>query len=250
MKLDRRRRSRWYASLLALTLAFPLGWIAWTQATSNFAVVEQGRIYRAGQMPARVLRRTLHEHGIRTVLNLRGPNLKESWYRDELEATLAAGATQIDVALSSCVWMSRIQLRTLVKVLDTCDYPVLMHCAWGSERTGLTAAVVELLRPGTTLEGARRQLSLRFLYVRLGDGKIMAEFLDRYEGWLRRKRLEHNPAVFRRWVADGYAPPAPSREQWPYDPDPLLTVTRPAQPSPGNSVLPEDAMSPRTTVRR
>ena len=132
-------------------------------------------------MPAGALRQTLRDHHIKTVLNLRGPNPRESWYRDEIAATLAEGATQVDIPLSSCVWMSRIQLRTLVRQLDSCDYPVLIHCAWGSERTGLASAIAELLRPGGTVDEARAQLALRYLYVRLGDGRIMAEFLDQYE---------------------------------------------------------------------
>ncbi|MGC8642928.1 MAG: tyrosine-protein phosphatase [Isosphaeraceae bacterium] len=178
-------------------------------------------------MSATALSRTIREHQIKTVLNLRGPNLGESWYRDEIAATLASGATQVDLSLSSCVWMSRIQLRALVRMLDTCDHPLIMHCAWGSERTGLASAITELLRPGGTLASARDQLVLRHLYVRLGDGKIMAEFVDQYADWLRRNRLEHSPEVFRRWVAEGYVPGKPSREAWPYDPAPLVVVTHP-----------------------
>jgi hypothetical protein len=230
MGLGRKRRGRWFTRLAALVLAFPLTWIGWNQATYNFAVLQPGRIYRSGQMSPGALLRTLREHRIKTVLNLRGPNPRESWYRDEIATTLKAGATQIDLPLSSCVWMSRIQLRTLIRVLDTCEYPVLFHCAWGSERTGLTAAIAELLRPESTLADARGQLALRYLYVRLGDGKIMAEFLEQYEAWLRENHLEHRPAVFRRWVAEGYVPRKPNREEWPYDPSPLVVVTRPRPP--------------------
>lgn len=231
MGLGRKRRGRWFARLLALVLAVPLTWIGWNQATYNFAVLQPGRIYRSGQMSPSALLRTLREHQIKTVLNLRGPNPRESWYRDEIATTLAAGATQVDLPLSSCVWMSRIQLRTFIRVLDTCEYPVLFHCAWGSERTGLAAAIAELLCEGSTLADARRQLAIRYLYVRLGDGRIMAEFLDQYENWLRAKNLEHRPEVFRTWVVAGYLPGKPNREEWPYDPSPLVTVTQPPRPS-------------------
>jgi hypothetical protein len=228
MGLGRMRRGRWFARLLAMVLAVPLTWIGWNQATYNFAVLQPGRIYRSGQMFPSALLRTLREHEVKTVLNLRGPNPRESWYRDEIATTLAAGATQVDLPLSSCVWMSRIQLRTFIRVLDTCEYPVLLHCAWGSERTGLAAAIAELLCAGSTLADARRQLALRYLYVRLGDGRIMAEFLDQYENWLRAKNLEHRPEVFRTWVEDGYLPGKPNREEWPYDPSPLVIVTQPS----------------------
>jgi hypothetical protein len=215
------------ARLAALVLAFPVMWVGWNQGNYNFGIMQTGRIYRSGQMPSGALERTVRERDIKTVLNLRGPNPQASWYRDEVAATLSAGATQVDIPLSSCVWMSRIQLRTLVRVLDTCEYPLLVHCAWGSERTGLTSAVAELLRPSGTLADARAQLALRYLFVRLGDGRIMAEFLDQYEAWLRRLTLEHCPELFRRWVAEGYVPGKPNREDWPYDPLPLVVETRP-----------------------
>jgi protein tyrosine phosphatase (PTP) superfamily phosphohydrolase (DUF442 family) len=179
-------------------------------------------------MSAPRLARTLRERGVRTVLNLRGANPDQPWYRAEREATLAAGATQVDVSMSSCVWMSRAQLRTLIRALDSSRYPMLIHCSWGSERTGLVSAFAELLRDGSTLDDARAQFSLAHLYVPYGDGKIMSEALDQYESWLAEHRTVHRPEVFRRWAAEGYTPGRPDRERWAWDPYPLIVVTRPA----------------------
>ncbi|HMB07204.1 MAG TPA: tyrosine-protein phosphatase [Isosphaeraceae bacterium] len=220
---------RWSLRSLAVLL-LPLGLLGWNRATNNFATLAPGRVYRSGQMPAESLARTIRAKGIRTVLNLRGPNAAAPWYRAERSATLGAGATQIDIAMSSCLWMSRAQLRALVHVLDTCEYPLLIHCAWGSERTGLASAFAELLRPGATLDDARAQFSIRYLFVRAKDGKIMAEHLDQYEAWLRARGEPHHPDRFRRWVAEGFQPGQPGREQWPYDPFPLVVITRPAAP--------------------
>ncbi len=129
--------------------------------------------------------------------------------------------------MSSCVWMSHAQLRALVAALDTAEYPILIHCAWGSERTGLVSAFAELLRPDGTLEEARAQFSPGYLFVRVNDGKVMAEHLDQYENWLREGKLAHNPTTFRRWVHEGFKPGVPNREKWLYDPYPLLVITRP-----------------------
>jgi len=129
--------------------------------------------------------------------------------------------------MSSCIWMSRAQLATLIETLDSAEYPMLIHCAWGSERTGLATAFAELLRPGSTLEDARAQFSLRHLFVRWSDGKLMAEHLDQYEIWLLANKLTHEPANFRRWVKEGFKPGVPSREDWSRDPYPLVVITRP-----------------------
>ena len=195
---------------------------------ANFGVVRPGQIYRSGQMGAGSLSRVVRDRGIRTVLNLRGANPDEPWYRDEREAANALGATQIDVAMSSCEWMSRVQARAIVDVLDTCEYPLLIHCWRGSERTGLVSAFSELLRPDGSLESARAQFSIRYLFVHAGDGVVMPRHLDQYEAWLAGQGLGHDPARFRRWIADGFRPGQPSREDWPYDPYPLTVVTRPA----------------------
>jgi protein tyrosine phosphatase (PTP) superfamily phosphohydrolase (DUF442 family) len=220
---------RWIARLVAAIVLTGAGYIAWDQATYNFGEVQHGRIYRSGQMPSSSLDRTVRDYKIKTVLNLRGSN-KDSWYSSERAATTEAGATQVDIAMSSCIWMSRAQLRTVIETLDTAEYPMLIHCQWGSERTGLISAFAELLRPGSTLEDARSQFSIRYLFVRVNDGKIMAEHLDQYERWLAEQGWKHEPSHFRRWVAEGYRPKVPSREQWPYDPYPLVVITRPKSP--------------------
>jgi protein tyrosine/serine phosphatase len=218
--------SRWVIrGALALVLAGGL-YIAWDQSQYNFGEVQDGRIYRSGQMPAAALVRTIREHNVKTVLNLRGSN-KDAWYTDERGATLGAGATQVDIAMSSCIWMSRAQLQTVVRTFDGAEYPMLIHCRWGAERTGLVSALAELLRPGSTIESARAQFSIRYLFVRMNDGKIMAEHLDQYERWLAEQGWTHRPEHFRRWVEEGYKPGLPNREQWPYDPYPLVVVTRP-----------------------
>jgi protein tyrosine phosphatase (PTP) superfamily phosphohydrolase (DUF442 family) len=221
-----KRLIRWSARCIAAGVLAGLIFVGWDLATFNFGEVQHSRIYRSAQMPSSALSRTVYDYKIKTVLNLRGSN-KDRWYADERAATLEAGATQIDIAMSSCIWMSRAQLRAVINTLDTAEYPLLIHCQWGAERTGLVSAFAELLRPDSTLEDARSQLSARYLFFRINDGKIMAEHLDQYEQWLAEHGWRHDPGHFRRWVDDGFRPQIPNREQWPRDPYPLVVVTRP-----------------------
>jgi hypothetical protein len=226
MKARPYQLARWIVRIFLASAITALLLVGWDLATFNFGTVQRGRIYRSGQMPPSALARTIHDYRIRTILNLRGPN-KDAWYLAEREATLGARAIQVDIPMSSCIWMSHAQLRTVVKTLDTAEYPLLIHCQWGAERTGLVSAFAELLRPGSTLEDARSQLSIRYLFLRLNDGRIMAEHLDQYEQWLAAEGRKHTPEQFRRWVQDGFQPRTPSREQWPYDPYPLVVISHP-----------------------
>jgi protein tyrosine phosphatase (PTP) superfamily phosphohydrolase (DUF442 family) len=218
--------------LIALTaLAVPAGVATWRRASGNLGVVQPGRVYRSAQLDAKTLRSLIRERGIRTVLNLRGANPEDAWYREELAATLAAGATQVDVPLASDQWISREQANELLRLIDQCEYPILIHCEFGAERTGLASAMFELLRPGGTLADARRQFSLDYLFVAIKDGRVMQAHVDAYESWLRHKGFSHTPDLFRRWLASDYHPGSPSREHWPCNPYPLSIATRPESPA-------------------
>jgi protein tyrosine phosphatase (PTP) superfamily phosphohydrolase (DUF442 family) len=222
-----RRLRTWILRPTLAGLLIAGGWVGWVLLISdNFGIVAPGSIYRSGQMGGGSLARRLGDQGIRTVLNLRGSHPESAWYRDERAATLGAGATQVDIPLSSCEWMSRAQARALVEVLETAERPLLVHCFHGSERTGLAAAFAELLRPGATLDDAEAQFTARHLYFGFGDGVVTRRHLEQYEGWLRDQSLRHAPDQFRRWIAEGYRPGRPSREQWDFDPYPLVVVTR------------------------
>jgi protein tyrosine phosphatase (PTP) superfamily phosphohydrolase (DUF442 family) len=227
MRMRRTRTLRWLARLLLLLLLPAGGFVGLRWWTGNFGAVSPGRIYRSAQLTPSALAGMIREHRIKTVLNLRGPNPGQAWYRAERAATLASGATQVDVPMSSDQWISRDQARTLVEVLDTSEYPLLVHCEWGAERTGLASAIAELLRPGGSLEDAERQFSAYYLFVNAKDGRVMSGHVRAYRDWLRAAGQEHAPERFRTWLAKVYRPGSPSREYWPYNPYPLVVVTRP-----------------------
>lgn len=194
--------------------------------SDNFGTVEPGDLYRSGQMRAGSLAGVVGQHRIKTVLNLRGSHPESPWYRDERAATLEAGATQVDLPLSSCEWMSKAQARVLLEVLETAERPLLVHCFHGSERTGMVSAFAELLRPGATLQDAEAQFSFRHMYFGLGDGVVTRRHLEQYENWLRARSLDHSPDHFRRWLGVEYQPGQPNHDQWNYDPYPLVVVTK------------------------
>jgi protein tyrosine phosphatase (PTP) superfamily phosphohydrolase (DUF442 family) len=224
----RRARFRKWALRLAAVLALAIGaFVTWRWSGGNTGVVVPGEVYRSAQLGPRGLHHELASHHVRTVLNLRGTNTDQAWYQTERAATLAAGATQVDVPMASDHWLSREQARTLVELLDECERPILNHCEGGAERTGLASAFAELLRPGGSLEAARGQFSAWYLFAPTHDGLVMRRHIDAYARWLRLWKIGHSPEHFRVWVTLAYRPGYPSRDDWPYDPYPLVVVTRP-----------------------
>ncbi|HEU5115618.1 MAG TPA: protein tyrosine phosphatase, partial [Isosphaeraceae bacterium] len=106
-------------------------------------------------------------------------------------------------------------------------YPVLIHCEFGAERTGLVSAMVKLLEPDGSLEAARDQFSIRYMFVPFKDGLVMLGHLNQYETWLKAHNRPHSSQQFRDWLAHDYHPGSPSREYWPCNPYPKLVVTAP-----------------------
>lgn len=173
---------------------------------SNFHTIIPSRVYRSAQLSATELEQTLLAKGIRTVVNLRGCCDPNPWYLDESRVTNRLNVCQEDICFSAGHLPSVSEVRRLAEVLDRTEYPILLHCRRGADRTGMTAAVVLLLQSPGSLRHARTQLGLRYGHVALGRPANLDRFLDLYAEWLQSEGLAHAPATFRRWLKDDYCP--------------------------------------------
>jgi protein tyrosine/serine phosphatase len=174
----------------------------------NFHTVLPGQFYRCAQPSPERLRQLIRDHGIRTVVNLRGPGPSFDWYRNECRTAEAFDACQEDLWFSAGRLPSVPEVRRLVEVLDRSERPLLFHCQRGADRTGLAAAVALLLYGDVSYAEARRQLGPRYGHVRVGRPGNLDRFFDLYRDWLRRQGLAHSRANFRRWVVYDYCPGA------------------------------------------
>jgi protein tyrosine phosphatase (PTP) superfamily phosphohydrolase (DUF442 family) len=181
-------------------------------ALTNTHTVVPGRVYRTAQLKADELRALVAEKGIRTVVNLRGVCADSPWYMDECRVTHAAGANQEDVTFSAKRFPAPAEMARLIDILDHTEYPIVLHCQRGADRTGMASAVVKLLQPGTDVGTARRQLWPRYGHFAVGRTAVLDAFFDYYEQWLAARGETHAPDRFRRWVATDYCP-GPYRAQ-------------------------------------
>jgi hypothetical protein len=172
----------------------------------NFHAVVPGRVYRSAQPSAAELETILRKYDIRTVVNLRGCCAPMDWYLDECRVTHALNVAQEDISLSAMRLPSTSEIRRLVEVLDHCEYPILFHCYRGADRTGLASAVARLLQEGVTLDEALSELGIVYGHLSIGKTGQIDRFFQLYAGWLAEHGVAHAPALFRRWVADGYCP--------------------------------------------
>jgi protein tyrosine/serine phosphatase len=137
-------------------------WVGWIQAFGNVSVEFGGDVVRTAQVGPEVTAQLVKAYRIETVLNLRGPNPGDDWFDGEVQAVEKAGARHVSLALSANEEPNERLLATLIDTLKTAKKPILIHCNWGSDRTGLAAALYGLTVKKMTADAAAGQLSFRY----------------------------------------------------------------------------------------
>lgn len=173
----------------------------------NFRVVEEGKLYRSGQMSSDRLATVIEEYDIQTVVSLRGAAPDEVWHQAEKEVCRNAGVQHLDFGWSKERLPDPETLSTYVNLLQDDRAPVLVHCQGGTHRSSVASAVYVLLQGGST-DDAREQLIVFFNDAPIG------ELLDLYEG---------SSLSFDEWVNDVY--PALYAERYPVEEEPAELVS-------------------------
>ena len=150
---------------------FRLGW-------SNFAEVIPGRVYRSNHPTPARLARLVRRHGIRTVVNLRGPKPNGS-NTLSLDAAGRLGLDHVFLAFESRGAPHRDRILRFHDIYCRMAMPALIHCKSGADRAGLGAGLAILFEGGTAAE-ALRQLSWRFGHVRGSRTGILDAFFVHY----------------------------------------------------------------------
>lgn len=162
----------------------------------NFHAVEEGRMYRSAQPDEEQLSRWIEEYDIKTVLRLRGSGRTRGLsYRPTVGADIAF----VQVPLSATRLPPKERLLELWQVFETAEYPMLVHCRAGADRTGLVSSLYVLHRTGD-LDRARAQLALiPYLHTGLLGSGAMDRVLDMYAPYQDRMS-------FPDWVREVYEP--------------------------------------------
>lgn len=195
---DRHRRAPFFRRLaLGLVLS---GSCLLSGCVTNFHEVESGLFYRSGQLSNHQLEIAIEEHGIRTVINLRGSDPHDDWYRNEVEVCARMGVAHHDLSMSARRLPHKDDVLELLRLYDESDYPILVHCQGGSDRSGLASAlwIMEIL--GKSKRHARDQLSARYFHFeRLAPSQH--RFLSLYRG--------------EQWTLEEYDPCSQPRQYYP-----------------------------------
>jgi protein tyrosine/serine phosphatase len=157
------------------------------------------RAWRSAQ-PAPHHIRALAQRGIRTIVNLRGERASGSYWLEQA-ACERNGISLVNLPMRSRRAPTRDELTNAMAIFDRIEYPMLMHCKSGADRTGLMSMLYLHLKEGVPMAVARRQLSLRYGYFRWTTAGILDLLCEHYAQDNRRDRVS-----FADWVRERYQP--------------------------------------------
>ena len=128
----------------------------------NFHEVVKDEAYRSAQLEPGDLTRYKAEHGIASVLNLRGENKGSDWYDAEIAEAKALGIAHINFPMKASRELTTAQAIALIEIMRNAPKPLLIHCRAGADRTGLASAfyVAAISQGGEW--AAERQLWLNY----------------------------------------------------------------------------------------
>jgi protein tyrosine phosphatase (PTP) superfamily phosphohydrolase (DUF442 family) len=162
----------------------------------NVRAVSPGKVYRSAQLWPDHLRQVIREHGIKTVLNLQG---KDHGDLAQTETALCreAGAEYRHAQLSAVRLPGPRELQRVVDALDQAQYPILIHCRAGADRSGLVSALYLALKEGVSPDEAHRR-ELTWTKGHFGfQSAAMDRFFDLY-------RETSGGQDLRTWIAQTY----------------------------------------------
>ena len=196
--------SKWilFASLVLLTgvVAVPVLLARNTQQERrHFRAVREGVFYRSGQMTLQGLARSVHDHGIRSVVTFRASNRpgkpdpdaeEESWCREEgIRYLRLAPLHWQDSGISPPPVEENLK-KYLEFLSDKSNFPILIHCFAGIHRTGAYCAVYRMEVEGWDRDRAMQEMRACG-YTTLDENEDILAYLSGYQPGRLKPNLPH-----------------------------------------------------------
>ncbi len=195
------------AGVFLASMGTTLYYISTFRVTKNFHVVDPGKFYRSAQLSGPELERLVDELGIKTVISLRGKPDNLSWMKQQEEVL-----KRKQVRFQWFWWTSnylpdRLEFIAYLDAVRSAEYPILIHCRSGADRTGEAAAIYAIDQMGVPKQRAiDEQLSWNFWHIDwLRPAK--KELVKMYQGY-QWARSEYDPCKpeLRKFSEPGHCP--------------------------------------------
>lgn len=173
----------------------------WVRALWSNCYALPGGMWRSSQPSPQQIRRLHARHGLQTIINLRGPNLRGSYALEQATCS-ELGIKLVDFSIHSGDMPSAAQVLALKDLFAQIAYPALMHCKSGADRAGLAATLYRHFQLGEPIAQIR-ELRLKYVHFKGSRAGILDYFLDSYLA--ANARL---PVDFLTWLTTEYDPAA------------------------------------------
>jgi len=170
-----------------------------------------GKLWRSYQPSPEKLEKW-RARGIRTIINLRGETCA-GHYVLEKEACKILGLTLINFRVYSREAPSKDVLRGIRYLFSGLEYPAMMHCKSGADRTGVMGTLYLFLVEGMPLDRAMEQLSFKYGHIRQGKTGVIDYAFEQYIHYAKTNNfaLDDHDQFFH-WVEHEYDPAAIKQE--------------------------------------
>jgi len=147
---------------LLLALCLTAGPVGCARLAYNFGSVRPGEIYRSAQPSPLFLHWLVEKRGIKTLVNLRG---RTPGYESAFAARHRLRLYAFDMSATREPTAQDVE-RFLAILRDPDNYPLLVHCRNGVDRTGYMLAIYRVNDHGWSVDRAAREMN-RFLQFEL-----------------------------------------------------------------------------------
>lgn len=135
--------------------------------SKNFEVVDQGKLYRSAQLTTEELRQAVDQYHIKTVISLRGSPGKTDYYEPEADTAEKLKLKFVPIAMSDAYYPLPSEMKEVFQVFENSEnYPVLIHCRVGTDRTGMIAALYQRVYMNKSVDESLNQLTFSNWHVR------------------------------------------------------------------------------------
>ncbi|MDC0880505.1 tyrosine-protein phosphatase [Hellea sp.] len=180
------------------------------------------KMYRENQPSPKQIKKW-KKLGIKTNINLRGKSDK-GYYLLEKEACDQNSINMIDFHVYSRDVHSIETILNAQKLFSKIEYPAIMHCKSGADRTGFMGVLYKHFYMNEPIEVALSQLSLKYLHIKQGKTGILDFFFLDYLLYSSQRKIS-----FLDWVINVYDPvelKAKFMKQWSGNPITELILRR------------------------
>jgi protein tyrosine/serine phosphatase len=142
------------------------------------------------------LRALAEEHGVRTVVNLRGePDPETGWFQEERRGVEAIGARWVQLRVSGGAAPEPATVGAFCDLIeDPANWPVLVHCQGGVHRTGLLGALYRIQYQGWSAEAAVAEMEDLWFDWTTRDRDALKRWLRAYRPDPARRVPRERPA--------------------------------------------------------